>query len=116
MRAEPRHGLGKAQGRLEVWGQWKERQGVPTGARLGARTSAALDNTTEDSQGSPVHRPYSLRRTPSGGRKSVSVSTAAGRYPSLSLPASGGSGVPWLVATSLQPVPLSAPGLSLVCF
>ena len=78
--------------------------------------SATLDNMTEDGQGSPVHRPYSLRRTPSGGRKSVSVSTAAGRYPSLSLPASGGSGVPWLVATSLQPVPLSAPGLSLVCF
>ena len=78
--------------------------------------SATLDNMTEDGQGSPVHRPYSLRRTPSGGRKSVSVSMAAGKYPSLSLPASGGSGVPWLVATSLQSVPLSAPGLSLVCF
>ena len=35
---------------------------------------------------------------------------------SLSLPASGGSGVPWLVATSLQSVPLWALGLSLVCF
>ena len=78
--------------------------------------SATLDNMTEDGQGSPVHRPYSLRRTPSGGRKSVSVSTAAGKYPSLSLPASGGSGVPGLVATSLQSVPLPAPGLSLVCF
>ena len=44
------------------------------------------------------------------------VSMAAGKYPSLSLPASGSSGVPWLVATSLQSVPLSAPGLSLVCF
>ena len=78
--------------------------------------SATLDNMTEDGQGSPVHRPYSLRRTPSGGRKSVSVSTAAGKYPSLSLPASGGSGVPGLVATSLQSVSLPAPGLSLVCF
>ena len=116
MRAEPRHGQGKAQGRLEIWGQQKEQQGVPTGAHLGACTSAILDNTTEDGQGSPVHRPYSLRRTPSGGRKSVSVSTAAGKYPSLSLPASGGSDIPWLVATSLQSVPLSAPGLSLVCF
>ena len=78
--------------------------------------SAALDNMTEDGQGSPVHRPYSFRRTPSGGRKSVSLSTAAGKYPSLSLPASGGSDIPWLVATSLQSVPLSAPGLSVVCF
>ena len=78
--------------------------------------SATLDNMTKDGQGSPVHWPYSLRRTPSGGRKSVSLSTATGKYPSLSLPASGGSGIPWLVATSLQSVPLSVPGLSLVCF
>ena len=78
--------------------------------------SATLDNMREDGQQSPVHRPYSLRRSPSGGRKSVSVSTAARKYPSLFLPASGGSGVPWLVATSLQSVPLSAPGLSVVCF
>ena len=35
--------------------------------------SATLDNMTEDGQGSPVHRPYSLRRTPSGGRKSVTL-------------------------------------------
>ena len=116
MRAEPRHGLGKAQGRLEFWGQRKsgrESQPVPVWEPT---PSATLDNMTEDGQGSPVHRPYSLRRTPSGGRKSVSLSTATGKYPSLSLPASGGSGIPWLVATSLQSVPLSVPGLSLVCF
>ena len=35
--------------------------------------SATLDNMAEDGQGSPVHRPYSLRRTPSGGRKSVTL-------------------------------------------
>lgn len=44
------------------------------------------------------------------------VSTAAGKHPSLSLPASGSSDIPWLVATSLQSVPLSAPGLSLCLF
>ena len=35
-------GLGKAKERLEVWGQWEEWQGVPTGARLGARTFSSL--------------------------------------------------------------------------
>ena len=50
------------------------------------------------------------------GFQNQGVSTAAGKHPSLSLPAPGGSGVPWLVATSLQSVPLSAPGLSLCLF
>ena len=50
------------------------------------------------------------------GFQNQGVSPAAGKHPSLSLPASGGSGVPWLVATSLQSVPLSAPGLSLCLF
>ena len=73
MRTEPRHGLGKAQGRLEFWGQRKsgrESQPVPVWEPT---PSATLDNMTEDGQGSPVHRPYSLRRTPSGGRKSVTL-------------------------------------------
>lgn len=35
--------------------------------------SAILDNMTDDGQGSPLHRPYPLMRTPSGGRKSVTL-------------------------------------------
>ena len=42
MRAEPHHGLGKVQGRLEVLRQREEGQGVPTSACLGAHTFSSL--------------------------------------------------------------------------
>ena len=52
-----------------------------------------------------------------GGRKSTSRRQQDRReIPSLSLPAPGSPGGPSLVATSLQSVPQSALGRSLVCF
>lgn len=48
MRAEPRHGLGKARGRLEVGGSGKSGRESPPGPVWEPTASAALDNMTED--------------------------------------------------------------------
>ena len=73
MRAEPRHGLGKAQGRLEVWGQREERQEVLTSARLGAHSFSSLGQHDRRWPGVPCAQATLPQEDSGGGRESVTL-------------------------------------------